>query len=52
MSTRGLLTSRADAAGAKLLLFSLTGFDTDVVEAARSRSDIELVDLERMYEGD
>jgi len=49
---RGLLTSRADAASAKLLLFSLTGFDADVVEAAHSRSDIELVDLQRMYEGD
>lgn len=49
---RGLLTSRTDAAGAKLLLFSLTGFERDVIEKANGRSDIELVDLQRMYEGD
>lgn len=49
---RGLLLSRTDAVGAKLLLFSLSGFDRAAVDKAAGRADIELVDLRRMYEGD
>lgn len=49
---RGLLTSRTGASGAKLLLFSLSGFTRDITEKANRRSDIELVDLQRMYQGD
>lgn len=49
---RGLLTSRADAASAKLLLFGRSGFDADLEEAARGREDVELIDLRRLYEGE
>lgn len=50
---RGLLTARGhDAGGARLLLFSRSGFDDDLVAAARRRDDLVLVDLERLYEGD
>ena len=37
---------------AKRLLFSLEGFTPDLTAAARSRPDVELVDLSRLYEGD
>ncbi len=36
---------------AKRLLFSLDGFTCDLVAATKSRSDVELVDLDRLYEG-
>lgn len=36
----------------KRLLFSLEGFTPDLAAAARSRPDVELVDLPRLYEGD
>jgi hypothetical protein len=48
---RNLLMSRADVANAKLLLFGRSGFAPDVLDAARTRKDVELIDLERLYEG-
>jgi hypothetical protein len=36
----------------KLLLFARSGFTGELVEAARGRADVELVDLERMYVGE
>ncbi|MGW0804292.1 AAA family ATPase [Nonomuraea sp. NPDC002799] len=36
----------------KLLLFARSGFTDDLVELARGRADVELVDLARMYSGD
>ncbi len=47
---RSLLGSRAG--GAKLLLFARAGFDAELRRSARTRRDIELVDLERMYRGE
>jgi hypothetical protein len=35
-----------------LLLFSRSGFGSELVTAARDRHDIELVDLPRLYHGD
>ena len=32
--------------------FSRSGFAPDVLDAAERRSDVKLVDLERLYEGD
>lgn len=49
---RGLLSTRADTSTTKLLLFGRSGFDADVVDLAASRSDIELVDVGRLYDGD
>lgn len=49
---RALLAARANVSRTKLLLFGRSGFAPDVVEAAHMRSDVELVDLERLYEGD
>jgi hypothetical protein len=37
---------------AQLLLFSRTGFTDGLREAARTRADVELVDLARLYTGD
>jgi hypothetical protein len=49
---RELLVGRGvDAARARLLLFARSGFDRDLEAAARSRSDVELVDLERLWTG-
>jgi hypothetical protein len=45
---RYALASRAR--DAKLLLFGST-FDADVLEAAKSRTDVETIDLERLYSG-
>lgn len=47
-----ILGQRTDVSRAKLLLFSRSGFDDDVIRAARSRADLELVDLDRLYGGD
>lgn len=50
-----LLTGRAgvtQSPTAKRLLFSVQGFTADLDAAARARPDVELVDLERLYEGD
>jgi hypothetical protein len=46
------VATRADAAGAKLLLFSRAGFDRVLIALAAGRRDLELVDLERLHEGD
>ena len=39
------------ASGARMLLFSLAGFDHDLRKAAGQNSAVELVDLERLYTG-
>ncbi len=50
---RVLLGERGhDATHARLLLFSRTGFTAGLLDAARTRSDVELVDLTRLYTGD
>lgn len=49
---RGLLAARADVVRTKLLLFGRSGFDADLSALARTRSDVELVDLARLYKGD
>ncbi|MFB9471230.1 hypothetical protein ACFFR3_17035 [Nonomuraea salmonea] len=36
----------------KLLLFARAGFTGELVEAARGRRDVELVDLHRLYAGE
>lgn len=48
---RGLLAARADVGETRLLLFGRAGFDPDLVAEARRRRDVELIDLERLYEG-
>jgi DNA-binding transcriptional ArsR family regulator len=49
---RTLISARhSDAATAKLLLFSAHGFDRNLVRAAAARSDVELIDLDRLYNG-
>ncbi len=42
---------RPEAAGARLLLFSAAGFDRNLLEAAGRRPDVELIDLDRLYDG-
>ena len=37
---------------ARRLLFSLDGFTAELAAAARRRPEVELVDLDRLYEGD
>ena len=49
---RGLLAARAEVGRTRLLLFSRSGFDADVITCARRRGDVELVDLARLYDGD
>ncbi len=49
---RKILDEKADAASAKLLLFSRSGFEREVSDVARARSDLELIDLARIYQGD
>jgi len=50
---RDLLKGRAEVAkDAKLLVFSAGGFERRLLTAARSREDVELVDLDRLYSGD
>jgi len=41
-----------DAGTARMLLFSRSGFGSELVTAARDRCDVELVDLSRLYHGD
>lgn len=49
---RSLLVSRELARPSiKLLLFSASGFEANVRSEASKRTDVELVDLERMYRG-
>jgi uncharacterized protein len=51
--SRELLVARgAAAADAKLAVFSAGGFDRTLLAAARSRDDVELVDLDRLYTGE
>jgi len=47
---RALLGDRGRAS--KLLLFSGGGFDRMLVAAAKKRRDLELIDLQRLYEGE
>ncbi|MEX2278870.1 MAG: ATP-binding protein [Acidimicrobiia bacterium] len=52
---RALLAGRAGvtiAEGAKLLVFGFAGFDDELQTAAAARPDVELVDLDRLYDGD
>ena len=50
---RVLLGQRGhDAGQARLLLFSRTGFTAGLIDTARTRGDVELVDLARLYTGD
>ena len=50
---RSLLVDHGhDAATARLLLFSRSGFGSEFVTVARDRRDVELVDLSRLYHGD
>jgi hypothetical protein len=47
---RTLLATRGDATlSTKLLLFSASGFDRNLTGVAEGRGDIELIDLDRMY---
>jgi uncharacterized protein len=49
---RDLLATRATVApDVKLAVFSASGFDRALLAASRSRRDVELVDLERLYTG-
>jgi uncharacterized protein len=48
---RGLLPGDRVGQPPKLLLFSRSGFIADLVEEAAARSDVELIGLERIYEG-
>ncbi len=49
---RALLVDRGKAPPTtKLLLFSATGFDRNLLAAGVARDDVELVDLDRMYRG-
>lgn len=48
---RGQLGSRADVAGAKLLLFGRSGFSDELRREADARHDVELIDLARLYDG-
>jgi AAA+ ATPase superfamily predicted ATPase len=48
---RALLGGRCDVSGARLLLFSRSGFAPDLKTEAAGRSDLELVDLVRLYSG-
>lgn len=50
---RTLLTGRGQASVAtRLLLFSAAGFDRKLQEVAAARDDLELIDLDRMYNGE
>jgi AAA+ ATPase superfamily predicted ATPase len=50
---RGLVADkRPSAASAKLLLFSASGFDHNLINDAQQRHDVELIDLVRIYGGE
>lgn len=49
---RSRLGARADVGRTNLLLFGRAGFERALVRAVKGRPDVELVDLERLYEGD
>ena len=48
---RTLREGRCDATRARLIVFGRSGFSPDLVAEAAGRSDLELVDLRRMYTG-
>ncbi len=49
---RALLAGRGhDVASTRLMVFSRSGFDRDLRASARDRTDVELIDLERLYLG-
>lgn len=48
---RAILGGKADIEAARLLLFSRSGFDQEVLAYGATRDDVELVDLERIYRG-
>lgn len=50
---RAILVDRSQATPAtKLLIFSATGFDANLIASANGRDDVELIDLARMYQGE
>ena len=50
---RGIVSEKhPSATSARVMLFAANGFDRALVSAAAVRSDVELIDLERMYRGD
>lgn len=49
---RTILGEKADVRGARLLLFSRSGFDREVEDLAMTRDDVDLIDLDRLYRGD
>ena len=51
---RSLLSTagRADVSTARLALFARSGFTDDLLREAGRRTDVELIDLHRLYEGD
>lgn len=51
-SLRSLLGARAVTRSTRLLLFSRGGFSSELVQQAKRRDDVELVDLDRLYGGD
>jgi hypothetical protein len=48
VATRG---ERFDVRSIRLMLFSANGFDADLTATARARSDLVLIDLDRLYGG-
>jgi len=48
---RAILGGKARVDDAKLLLFSRSGFERDLVALATDRDDVELVDLDRLFQG-
>ena len=48
---KAILGERAEVNSAKLLLFSRSGFERDLLDLAAQRDDVELVDIERLYRG-
>lgn len=50
--SRAILGEKAAVGGARLLLFSRSGFESELRKAASTRDDIELIDLNRLYRGE
>jgi len=48
---RGLLPSARIDQQPKLLIFSRAGFTPELTQVGFSRPDVELIDLDRMYQG-
>lgn len=50
---RDLVTKKNPSAeSARLLLFSANGFDANLTRAAATRDDVDLIDIQRLYNGD